>query len=202
MTAGAASVPYLVAINLTSRCNLNCGHCYMDAGERTAGCSGELSLADVSGLLADIGKRAPGTIIVLTGGEPLLHDHLDDMVAAGVAAGLRMVIGTNGLLLDRARIAGLQEQGLAGVGISLDAADATSHDRFRGAPGAFEKSLAAIRYCREQDLHVQLHFTVTRDNDQQLDTMVEVGRAQSGGTGPLENLTVNHSIRCWRSSRS
>ncbi len=35
--------PYLIALNLTKRCNLKCDHCYLDATTKSAGGDDELS---------------------------------------------------------------------------------------------------------------------------------------------------------------
>lgn len=169
-------LPYLVAVNITRRCNLNCGHCYMDAQQRKTPGAKELTLDEMSSLFLQIGERAPGTIIVLTGGEPLMHPEIDQMVKAGVQTGLRMVIGTNGVLLTESRIQHLKCLGLSGVGISLDSVYAKRHDVFRGAPGSFERACNAIRLCRKNDLHVQVHFTVMRDNYQQIEQAVRLAR--------------------------
>ena len=169
-------LPYLVALNITRRCNLNCGHCYMDAQQRKTPAEDELSRQETSALFSEIAQRAPGTIVVLTGGEPLMHPGIDGMVKAGVQTGLRMVIGTNGVLLTESRIQHLKSLGLSGVGISLDSVYAKSHDVFRGVPRSFERACNAIRLCRKNDLHVQVHFTVMRDNYQQIEHAVALAR--------------------------
>jgi len=153
--------PYLVAINLTSRCNLACGHCYLDATKRAT--QGDaLGYREAAQVLTELGARAPGTIVVLTGGEPLLWSRLDDLVAHGVSLGLRMVLGTNGLCLDASRVRALKALGLSGVGISIDGVTAAAHDALRGMPGAFERACHAVRICAAAGLHAQVHFTVTR----------------------------------------
>ena len=168
-------LPYLVAVNLTDRCNLRCAHCYMDAGQRRSGDDNELSRADLGALLADIARRAPSAIVVLTGGEPLMHSDIDHIIASGAEAGLRMVLGTNGLLLDESRIKKMKSAGLQGVGISIDSVHADMHDAFRGVSGAFEKSCRAVRLCRSNGLHVQIHFTVTRSNHKQVAQIATFG---------------------------
>ncbi len=161
-TAGAEFIPYLVAVNLTSSCNLACAHCYMDADQRGKPSPDELSNAELKTLFQEIADRAPGTIVVLTGGEPLLRPDLPLIVKSGAQAGLRMVLGTNGILLTPEKVKRLKQAGLQGVGVSLDAVEPTAHDSFRGVPGAFARARQGIRNCREQDLHVQIHFTLTR----------------------------------------
>ncbi|MDB5104869.1 MAG: putative Radical superfamily protein Coenzyme synthesis protein [Fibrobacteres bacterium] len=169
-------LPYLVAVNLTKRCNLNCAHCYMDAQQRMSITEGEMEDEEVFGLFREIGSRAPGTIIVLTGGEPMLHPGLDGFVRAGSAEGLRMVLGTNGVLLTEKRAEALKQAGLEGMGISLDSIRAKAHDSFRGMTGAFEKTCEAVRICRRAGIHAQVHFTVTRWNRTEVAQAVEMAR--------------------------
>lgn len=167
-------VPYLIAVNLTARCNLNCAHCYMDARQKTSIPSNELTCEELSSVFEDIAREAPGTIIVLTGGEPLLHSQIEEIADVGVRLGLRMVLGTNGVLLSESRIRTLKKIGLSGVGVSLDSVCPDQHDSFRGVPGAFARSVRAIELCRAHGLHTQIHFTVTKDNYDQAAQAVEL----------------------------
>jgi radical SAM protein with 4Fe4S-binding SPASM domain len=168
-------LPYLVAVNLTKRCNLACAHCYMDAQQR-ASAEGEMSDAELKDMFAEIGARAPGTILVLTGGEPLMHPGLLGLVRAGKESGLRMVLGTNGVLLTEGLAAKLKAAGLEGMGISLDSVYPKSHDLFRGVSGAFAKSCNAVRLCRAAGMHAQIHFTVTRWNRAEIPEAVTMAR--------------------------
>ena len=175
MTA-VADPPFLVALNLTRRCNLECAHCYLDAGLRRAGDPAELSTGEVKDLLDQIAALSDETMIVLTGGEPLLRADLLEIAAHAAALGLMVVVGTNGLLLTERRVAALRKAGVAAVGISLDSLDPEHHDAFRGLPGAFARTLAGIEACRRAGLTFQLHFSVTDDNAGELDSMIAFAR--------------------------
>ena len=164
--------PFLVALNLTRRCNLACAHCYLDADVRTAGVDAELETFEVKALLDHIFALSDETMIVLTGGEPLLRTDLCELVAYASGLGLMVVVGTNGTLLDARRVTKLQAAGARAVGISLDSLDPTYHDCFRGLPGAWRATLAGIDACRRAGLMFQLHFTVTDDNAGELDDMI------------------------------
>jgi radical SAM protein with 4Fe4S-binding SPASM domain len=168
--------PYLLAVNLTRRCNLNCPHCYIDAQHRQTSNDEELDVGELSILFQDISQRAPGTIIVLTGGEPLLRGDLNEIIKSGVDVGLRMVLGTNGFLLNETKIKNFKKIGLSGIGISLDSIYANQHDFFRGVRGAFQKSCEAIQLCNAINLHSQVHFTITRENSKQLEEVVDLAR--------------------------
>lgn len=168
--------PFLVALNLTRRCNLNCAHCYLDAGTRESDDSGELTTAEVKVLLDDIAALSDETMVVFTGGEPLLRADLTELVAHASGLGLMAVIGTNGLGLNDRRVIALKEAGAQGVGISLDSLDAAGHDAFRGLPGSWLRAMAAIDACRRNDLRFQIHFSVTDDNADEFDDMVAYAR--------------------------
>ena len=168
---------YIIAINLTRRCNLACDHCYMDAETRESGSDGELSTAEVKGLLEQICSRSNETMVVLTGGEPLLRKDLDELVAYGGSLGLSMVVGTNGVMLNEQRVISLKAVGAMGMGISLDSLDPAHHDAFRGCNGSWEKTLNGMEACRKHDLPFQVHFSVTEKNAHEVDAMIDFTKA-------------------------
>ncbi len=168
---------FLLAVNLTRRCNLACGHCYLDAGTRGAGDQDELTTAEVIGLLEQVAARRSDTLVVLTGGEPLLRRDLEDLAARGSRLGLAMVVGTNGVLLDEARVGRLKAAGTLGVGISLDSLDPERHDAFRGRPGAWVRTLAGMEACRRQGLPFQIHVSVTEANAGEIPDLIAFARA-------------------------
>ena len=168
---------FLLAINLTKRCNLACAHCYMDADTLKHGGENELTTDEVRGLLDDIAGRSTETMIVLTGGEPLMRADLEDLVAHGTKRGLSMVVGTNGVALTDKRVQSLKAAGAMGVGISVDSLDPAKHDAFRGLPGAWEKTLNGIDACKRHDLSFQIHFSVTESNADEVSAMIDFARA-------------------------
>lgn len=173
----AVEPPSLVALNLTRRCNLSCAHCYLDAGTRREGDRRELSTAEVAALLDRIAGLSDETMVVLTGGEPLLRSDLLELARHAAALGLSTVIGTNGTLLDAKRAADLRDAGVLAAGISLDSLDPAYHDGFRGCPGAWERTMGAIDACRRARLLFQIHFSVTDDNAVELDGMIAFARS-------------------------
>lgn len=154
MTADLA----LISWNVTRRCNLRCAHCYLDAGARDSG-EGELTTAEGLRLIDEITDLAPGAMLIFSGGEPLLRADLCDLIAHASARGLMPVVGTNGLLLDDAAAGRLAENGAAAVGLSLDSLTPEKHDAFRGAPGAWRQTVAALAVCHRAGLAVQVQTT-------------------------------------------
>jgi len=164
---------FLLAINLTHRCNLACKHCYMDAEILQNGSADELTSAEVCALLDEIATRTNETMVVLTGGEPLLRHDLEQILAHGTNLGLAMVIGTNGVLLTEPRVQSLKAAGAMGLGISLDSLNPEYHDRFRGSPGSWNRTLAGMDACRQHELPFQVHFSITESNADELPEMID-----------------------------
>ena len=156
--------PRLISWNLTRVCNLACGHCYLDAVQRRREAPDELTTEEALRIVEEIAQLAPGAMLVLTGGEPLLRRDLEALVAAAAARDLMPVIGTNGTLLDARRAAALRSAGAVGVGISLDSITPAFHDRLRGQDGAWGKAVAGMRAAREAGLAVQVQTTLFREN--------------------------------------
>ena len=167
---------FLLAINLTQRCNLACAHCYLDAKTRCERDQDELTTSEVCALLDAVAARSRATLVVLTGGEPLLRKDLENLVAHGARLGLSMLVGSNGTALTETRVQSLKAAGLMGIGISVDSLDRERHDRFRGRPGSLQQTLTGIEACRDQGLSFQIHFTLTDATAHELPRMIEFAR--------------------------
>lgn len=168
--------PYLIALNLTERCNLSCDHCYLDAKVLKEGARDELTTFELKKTLDEIARVGPEAMVVLTGGEPLLRRDIEELASHASGLGLMVVVGSNGLLLTADRIEKLQAAGVAGVGLSVDSLDPAHHDDFRGRKGAWTKTMASIDACVAADMPFQIHFSVTDDTADEIDAMVAFAR--------------------------
>jgi radical SAM protein with 4Fe4S-binding SPASM domain len=169
--------PQLVSWNLTRACNLACGHCYLDAVQRRCEAPDELTTDEALRVVREIAATAPGAMLVLTGGEPLLRKDLPLLVAAGAERGLMPVIGTNGTLLTDGRARVLRAAGAVGVGISIDSATPEFHDRLRGADGAWFGAWAGVDAAREAGLAVQVQMTLLEDNRGEIEAVADLAEA-------------------------
>ncbi|MBC7346791.1 MAG: radical SAM protein [Clostridia bacterium] len=159
----------VVVWNCTRACNLRCRHCYAEAAPGTAG---ELTTAEGRRLLEDLAAyRVP--VVLFSGGEPLLRPDLFLLVAHAAERGIRPVLSTNGTLITPAVARKLKESGIAYIGISLDGREAR-HDYLRGCRGAFGQALAGLRHCLAAGLKVGVRFTLTRENYQDLEAILDL----------------------------
>lgn len=113
-------------ISVTDRCNLRCTYCMPKAAFAHHAFLGQESLLTFDEIerLARIFVARGVRKIRLTGGEPLLRPHLDDLVRRLLALpGLaELALSTNGLLLAE-KAASLRAAGLRRINLSLDAID-------------------------------------------------------------------------------
>ena len=168
----------MIAWEVTRSCNLNCKHCR--AAARLGPYPGELSTDECLRLIDDIaGVARP--VIILTGGEPLLRPDIFDIAAYGTGRGLRMVMATNGTLVDHATAGKMIDAGIQRVSISIDGPDAKSHDDFRGEPGAFEGAMRGISAMKAAGMEFQINTTITSANLRQIkeihDMALKIGAA-------------------------
>lgn len=170
-------MPMIVSWNLTRRCNLACGHCYLDAVQRKSEAQDELTTGEACGVIKQIAELAPGAMLVMTGGEPLLRRDLPVLVEAAAQQRLMPVIGTNGTLLSVFRSAELKYAGAAGVGISLDSATPEFHDRLRGQRGAWAAAMEGVRAARQAGLAVLLQSTLFEENRRDLVALADIAES-------------------------
>ncbi|MFH1091118.1 MAG: heme b synthase [Pseudomonadota bacterium] len=159
---GASEAPRLVAWETTRACNLACLHCR--AAAKYDPDPNQLTTAEGLRLIDQIAAMAPGIILILTGGEPLLRDDIFELAAHGDRAGVRVVMAPNGTLITPRRARAMKESGIQRISVSLDGASAEEHDRFRGVDGAFAGLMEGLRNAREAGVEFQINTTVTRRN--------------------------------------
>lgn len=129
----------LLVLAVSQRCDQRCVHCSIwqgpPPGARALTLDERLALVDDA--LAQGAREA-----LLTGGEPLLAPDLWPLAARLRGAGARVMLATNGMLLELyapAVAAHFDE-----VYVSLDGASASTHDALRGVP-AFERLRRGLR---------------------------------------------------------
>lgn len=177
----------VVVWNVTSACNLACTHCYA----ATKGTPDELDTSEALALIDDLADFGC-PVLLFSGGEPFMRPGILDLAHHAVSKGLRVVFSTNGTLIDGALTEQIKEIGVSYVGISIDGSEAT-HDRFRASPGAYRRSLAGIRACREAGIKVGLRVTMTRDNIADIPAIFDLMEAER-----IPRICLYHLVYCGR----
>ncbi|MEG6502396.1 MULTISPECIES: heme b synthase [unclassified Desulfovibrio] len=151
----------LIAWEVTRSCNLACKHCRAEAHPEPY--PGELSTTEAKALI-DTFTEVGRPIIIFTGGDPMMRPDVYDLVAYAHSKGLPCAFSPNGTLITPESAQKIKAAGVNRCSISIDGADAASHDSFRGVPGAFEASMRGIEYLKAAGVPFQINTTVTRNN--------------------------------------
>jgi len=160
----------VVVWNLTKQCNLYCTHCYASADTETA--PGELSTREGKALLDDLADYG-APVVLFSGGEPLVRDDLEELIAYAADRGLRPVLSTNGTLITEERAEALRDAGLQYAGVSVDGLP-ERNDAFRGKEGAFDAAVRGIEHCLDAGLKTGLRYTITDHNAADLEGVVDL----------------------------
>ncbi|MDR2945808.1 MAG: radical SAM protein [Candidatus Adiutrix sp.] len=173
-TANAATIapPRLVAWEATRACNLLCRHCRAEAVLTPP--PGELNHEEGRDFLEQMAAWPPSPMVILSGGEPLMRPDILDLAAYGHFLGLRMLLSTNGTLVDAAKARAMKDAGIARVSLSLDRLTPADHDQFRGQPGAFEALERGAAHLREAALPFQINSTLTAENLHQAPALTDL----------------------------
>lgn len=154
------SLRYL-ELQLTHRCNLRCGHCYLgDHAEEPS-----LPLTDAVRITREFAAMG-GLRLLISGGEPLLYGELENYLRQISGLPVRRVLFTNGTLInaENMKIPDVHE-----IQFSLDGW-MDGHDRLRGK-GTFARTMEGVRIARDCGMPLSFATMIHRYNQHEFDRM-------------------------------
>ena len=158
--------PVLSEIAITYRCNLKCKFCYAGCN-----CTGrpspnekEMTTSEIKTLIDKIVDDAKVPSISFTGGEPTLRPELPELIRHAKKRGMWVNLITNGVNIDRDYAAKLADSGLNSAQVSIEGVTAQTHDQLVQYPGAFLRSIAAVRLLNEAKIPTHPNATLNRLN--------------------------------------
>jgi len=178
---------------LTEGCNLACRHCWIAPKYQTG--DHKYPTLDLE-LFRSILKQAKPlelSSVKLTGGEPLLHPQISEILELIRDEDLRLIIETNGVLCTPELAQEIATCKNPFVSVSLDGADAETHEWMRGVTGCFEASLNGIRNLVGAGFKPQIIMSIMRRNKNQMEAVVRL--AESLGAGSVKFNIVQPTAR-------
>jgi radical SAM protein with 4Fe4S-binding SPASM domain len=158
------NVPISVAYELTLGCNMRCMHCGSAAGNVRANELTKKDWIDLSRKLKDMGTQ----LVVFTGGEPLLRKDWFEIGQNVKNLGMDLSIISNGFIIDEKMISQFRKLDPYAVAISIDGANATTHDNIRQLKGSFDKCLEVLNLLIKNDLPTTVVTTIHKNNVNEL----------------------------------
>jgi len=162
----------LVFWETTAGCNLECSHC------RRLDVSRELMRTDLTPTegkrLIDQIAETGRPVLIFSGGEPLMRPDIFELATHARNRGLMIALASNGTLIDEPMARTIAQSGFDRVSISLDGADADTHDRFRMQTGSFDRAIAALAHLRTLGVQTQINCTVARHDKDQIEAVLRL----------------------------
>lgn len=149
-------VPMLLLLEPTLHCNLNCPGC---GRNREPAATENWMLTENQCLAAVDETRAP--VICVSGGEPLLHPEISNIVNQIIRKKRFLYLPTNGLLME-SFLKSVKPSPYLNFVVHLDGL-AETHDRMVGRPGTFDIAVEAVKAARRANFQVYTNTTVYRN---------------------------------------
>lgn len=167
-------IPLSGTFELTPLCNFACKMCYVRMTREEVRCSSRsmMTLEDWRAVAREA-KKAGMLELLLTGGEPLLWPDFWTLYEELVDMGFLVSINTNGSLIDEAAIRRFCQKPPQKINITLYGACDETYRRLCGIDGVFSKVDGAVRGLLEAGIPVRLNCSLTPENAQDLDWIVD-----------------------------
>ena len=166
--------PEHIGVDITNMCNMKCLHCYNRSNVGSGVRRNELSDEDLLDLAKEVKKIEPPSFC-FCGGEPLMRYNVlrkmlkrlcNDITKAGLV--------TNGYLMTAAIARELAKLGLYTLQVSIDGANAETHERMRGVPGGYKMALEALKMGWNEGIPLRaVAFSPTKFNVDQFGLFAE-----------------------------
>ncbi|OIO33125.1 MAG: hypothetical protein AUJ70_03725, partial [Candidatus Omnitrophica bacterium CG1_02_40_15] len=147
-------IPLYGHIAVTSKCNLNCIHCYVTKQDEP-----ELTTREVKSCLRQLSDL--GTLfLAITGGELFTRKDIFDILACAKKNKFCITILTNGTLIDKNCIKFLKRYGIKAIGISLYGDNEKLHDKVTRVKGSFLNTMKAISMLNEEKITFYVKYVL------------------------------------------
>ena len=162
---------------LTNGCNLHCLHCGSNCGpEHAKYLSIDLIKKTLESVKKNIGNKQ--TLVVLTGGEPLIHPQFFEITKLINSMGFDWGMTTNATLITKEVAQKLKENKILSISFSLDGNKET-HDIFRGVTSSYDRCIQGIKNFVEvagHDAVTMITSVFYKQNIDQLDELYNTAK--------------------------
>ena len=157
-----------MVFQITDKCNLQCQMCEAPR----SGKHGHFDFDSFTRLVDTSSGFARS--IALTGGEPLLHPRIFDIIAYSKSKGFDVYLPSNGVLISNIIARKLKTSGIKTVNVSIEGPREV-HDELRGE-GNFARALQGLRNLREENIECTIAATVMSVNFMYMSYIMELAR--------------------------
>lgn len=154
-------------IEITTRCNLYCKHCCYGCGN-----VGTDMPMDVFRSIIDVCISEEIPHITITGGEPMLHPDLREMLDIADESNIAVTLFTNLTRYDISILSEIRNHRVHKVVTSIESYDSKTHDAFRRMDGAHRKTTDGIERLVEHGVPVEVNLVIGPHNCKMIDDTI------------------------------
>lgn len=152
------TIPINATIELLTRCNLRCEHCYIPS-HTGAG----LSFEQITSILDQLHEM--GTLyLVLTGGEIFVRPDIMEIIRYARRKGFSVTLFSNATLTTEEQIAELKELHIASFSCTVFSMDPEVHDAITGVKGSLEKTLRTMELVKQYGIPGEIKNAIMKRN--------------------------------------
>lgn len=177
--------PICVVVYLTNHCYLKCNHCFLSQLKELNKNNIEYNVMIKT--LEEL-KNNNVFMIAYTGGDPLLHPNIFEILQATTDLGMMPLLGISGYNLTEDTAKRIYQTGVRCVQIGLNGSCSEVNDKYRGE-NSFGEVVSAIKILQKNNINVNLSFCIDKDNYNNLEEMLNFS---------LTNNIYKVKIEFWR----
>ncbi|MFW5489216.1 MAG: radical SAM protein [Desulfovibrio sp.] len=179
-------------IEITSRCNERCIHCYIPHENKLENIKNNLFYSIIEQC-----KRMNVLHLTLSGGEPMLHENFCDFLEACRTYNFSVNVLSNLTLLDDKIIKELKANPLLGVQVSLYSMNPVIHDEITRLKGSFYKTKMSILKLVENNIPLQISCPIMKQNKNSYEEVIKWAEKNNIHVGDDYVIIAryNHSIK-------
>ncbi|WPC75036.1 radical SAM/SPASM domain-containing protein [Vibrio porteresiae] len=148
-----------IHLEITSDCNIRCKHCYMSAGKKNAT---YIDKVDIDKFFNEIDLDRVDENIVVTGGEPLIHPEINEIISGLNSKGFKVCLFTNGLMINHSNIDFLKNN-INSIQLSMEGVSQNAYEDIRGK-NTYTRLINAIKLIKDNNIRLILAITILDDN--------------------------------------
>ncbi len=167
-------IPMMGMLEITSRCNLRCVHCYLGPQEEQhKKRASEMTADEVKGFIDQMVDS--GTLyLTITGGDPMMRPDFPDIYRHAKLRGLLITVFCDGVLVSDRIVKLFKELPPSLVEVSMYGATPETYEKITRVPGSYPKFLAGVNRLRAAGMRVGLKSVLMTLNQHEMVRMEEM----------------------------
>ncbi|HKI77434.1 MAG TPA: PqqD family peptide modification chaperone [Ignavibacteriaceae bacterium] len=180
-------IPQNLSIEITSRCNEKCAHCYGDFNPQNYT---NWEISNLKKTITDFVNNGTQAVTI-TGGEPFLHPNIEEFIEWILPNVAALAIISNGTLIPPSIMPILKKfSNKIVIQVSLNG-NREYHDYFTGLKGSYDKAIYRIQKIINSGIKLRISMNVTEDNLKHIVSVAEIANNLNAYT---LNLSPAHNI--------